>query len=110
MSVKLVAYARQDGNKLYCGVAPLLVPKTHILASVNGVYNAIVTSCDMLGDVLFYGQGAGGIATASAVVSDIIECLCIGSDIHDTLCWGNEPYNEIEEAIKPLSALSDVVV
>ncbi len=110
MSIKLVAYARQDVNKLYCGVAPLLVPKSNILSSINGVYNGVVANCDMLGDVLFYGQGAGGIATASAIVSDIMECIAIGSSIHDTLCWNEEPYGEISGSVNSLSPLSDVVV
>ncbi len=110
MSVKLVAYAREDGNTLYCGVAPLLVPKSNILASINGVYNGVVAKCDMLGDVLFYGQGAGGIATASAVVSDIAECSIIGTKIHDTLYWGEQQYENIAAAVAPLSTLSDVVV
>ncbi len=110
MSIKLVAYAREDGNTLYCGVTPLLVSKTNILSSVNGVYNAVVAKCDMLGDVMFYGQGAGGMATASAVVSDIVECCMIGSEIHKTLCWGEETYEKISDAVAPLSALTDVVV
>ncbi len=108
MSIKLIAYARMDGHKLYCGVSPLLVPKQHVLSSVHGVYNGLVTSCNMLGDVMFYGQGAGSVATASAVVSDILECVNIGTSIHDTLCWGVESYNEIAPQAATLSALSDV--
>ncbi len=110
MSVKLIAYATQDANKIYCGVAPLLIPKDHMLSSVNGVYNAVVADCDMLGDALFYGQGAGGVATASAVVSDIIEAATIGSSIHDTLCWTKQPYEKISDPVKPLSPLSAVVI
>ncbi len=110
MTVKLIAYARMDGHKLYCGVSPLLVPKQHMLSSVNGVYNGMVVSCNMLGDVLFYGQGAGGVATASAIVSDVLECVTIGSSVHDTLSWGKDGYVEIAQPVTPLSPLSDVAV
>ncbi len=109
MSVKLIAYAKLKANKLYCGVAPLLVSKGDMLSSVNGVYNAVVAECDMLGDVLFYGQGAGSVATASAVVADIVEAVTIGTSIHDTLCWNEKPYEQIADAIKPLSPLSEVI-
>ncbi len=108
MSVKLIAYARLDGHKLYCGVSPLLVPKQHVLSSVHGVYNGVVASCNMLGDVMFYGQGAGSVATASAVVSDILECMKIGTSVHDTLYWGEDKYDEIAPQVTPLSSLSDV--
>jgi homoserine dehydrogenase len=52
---------------------PALVPKIHVLASVGGVYNAIYLKGDVLGDTLYYGQGAGQDATASAVLGDIAD-------------------------------------
>ncbi|MBT6450720.1 MAG: ACT domain-containing protein, partial [Verrucomicrobiales bacterium] len=52
---------------------PALVPKSHVLASVGGVYNAIYLKGDVLGDTLYYGQGAGQDATASAVLGDIAD-------------------------------------
>ncbi len=110
--VKLVAYAAADENNIKCGVSPMLVPKDHVLAAVNGVYNAVVAQCDMLGDVLFYGQGAGGLATASAIVADVLDSVRIGTDIHKTLCWGDELPQEagkIAPAVAPLSHLSEVV-
>ena len=54
-------------------VHPVLLPKSHPLASVNGVYNAIFVRGNAVGEALFYGQGAGSLPTASAVVSDIID-------------------------------------
>ena len=54
-------------------VAPGLVTASHPLYSVDGVFNAILVKGNMAGDIMFYGQGAGKLATASAVVSDIIE-------------------------------------
>ena len=54
-------------------VHPTLIPKDHVLASVNGVFNAVAVNGDVVGETLFYGRGAGQDATASAVISDIAE-------------------------------------
>ena len=54
-------------------VAPKLITSSHPLYSVDGVFNAILVKGNMVGDVMFYGQGAGKLATASAVVSDVID-------------------------------------
>lgn len=54
-------------------VHPTLVPESHVLASVNGVFNAIAVDGDVVGETLFYGRGAGQDATASAVISDLAE-------------------------------------
>ncbi len=54
-------------------VYPALVPNTHVLASVNGVFNAILVRGDVVGDTLYYGRGAGQDATASAVLSDLAD-------------------------------------
>jgi len=53
-------------------VHPTLIPKTHLLASVMGVNNAIHVSSDLAGNLLFYGPGAGQMSAASAVVADIV--------------------------------------
>jgi homoserine dehydrogenase len=60
-----------DG-KLEVRVNPTLVPKTHMLASVSDVFNAVLVDGSMTGDTLYYGRGAGRAATASAVISDIV--------------------------------------
>ncbi|HWD18946.1 MAG TPA: homoserine dehydrogenase [Verrucomicrobiae bacterium] len=54
-------------------VYPALVPNTHVLASVNHVFNAVFVRGDVVGDTLFYGRGAGKDATASAVLSDVAD-------------------------------------
>ncbi|MBR5968925.1 MAG: homoserine dehydrogenase [Lachnospiraceae bacterium] len=74
-TIKLVAEAKLEGGAVGAVVAPFLVPMSHALASVNGVFNACIVHGNMLGDVMFYGQGAGRDATASAVVSDMIDAL-----------------------------------
>ena len=54
-------------------VYPALIPNAHVLASVNGVFNAVFVRGDVVGDTLFYGRGAGKDATASAVLSDVAD-------------------------------------
>ncbi|MBO7407214.1 MAG: homoserine dehydrogenase [Clostridia bacterium] len=74
-AVKLIAGSRFEDGKVYISVEPKLVRRGHLLSDVNSVYNAILTKGSYTGDTLFYGQGAGKEATASAVVGDIIELL-----------------------------------
>jgi homoserine dehydrogenase len=70
--MKLLAIGEKEGNELNCRVHPVLVSKSHLLASVNYEFNAIHLRGDAVGDVMFYGRGAGEMPTASAVVADII--------------------------------------
>ncbi|WP_329789307.1 homoserine dehydrogenase [Lentzea sp. DG1S-22] len=53
-------------------VHPAMIPRTHPLASVNGAFNAVFVEADAAGEMMFYGQGAGGAPTASAVVGDLV--------------------------------------
>lgn len=63
----------QDGknHSIQVSVYPALVPDSHVLASVNDVFNAVFLRGDIVGDTLYYGRGAGQDATASAVLSDL---------------------------------------
>jgi homoserine dehydrogenase len=61
------------GPRLQVSVYPALIPNAHVLASVNGVFNAVFVRGDAVGDTLFYGRGAGKDATASAVLSDLAD-------------------------------------
>lgn len=71
--LKLVADARQVDGRLQLSVGPVFLPKDHPLAHVDGSYNAVVVDADPVGQVMFYGPGAGGGPTASAVLGDVIE-------------------------------------
>ncbi len=73
MAIKLLSFSKREGGKVTAMVAPYLVKREDPLYLVNGVFNAIFVHGNMLGDAMFYGQGAGKEATASAVVSDVIE-------------------------------------
>jgi homoserine dehydrogenase len=71
--IKLIGATHKEGDKIYTYVSPVMFNKEHPLAGVSDVFNAIFVKGNMLGDAMFYGQGAGKDATASAVVSDIID-------------------------------------
>ena len=71
--IKPLAIAKQIEHELEVRVHPTLLAKTHLLANVNDVYNAIYVHGDMVGSELFYGRGAGQNPAASSVVSDIAD-------------------------------------
>ncbi len=71
--IKLIGKARRQENGIQCLVAPMLIPKTSLLASVNDVFNAVLVRGNAVDDVVFYGKGAGKLPTASAVVADVID-------------------------------------
>jgi homoserine dehydrogenase len=75
-TIKLLGIAKQIAGKkpgVQVSVYPALIPNAHVLASVNGVFNACFVRGDIVGDTLFYGRGAGKDATASAVLSDVAD-------------------------------------
>ena len=71
--IKPLAIAKEQEHELEVRVHPTLLAKTHLLANVNGVYNAIYVHGDMVGSELFYGRGAGQNPAASSVLSDIAD-------------------------------------
>ncbi|WP_104753679.1 homoserine dehydrogenase [Helicobacter salomonis] len=70
--LKLLATARCCDQQLMLAVRPTLIPQAHFLAQVDGVMNGVVVGGDCVGETFFYGAGAGGLASASAVVSDLM--------------------------------------
>ncbi len=73
--IKLIGRAKlNDNGKISATVGPCLIQNHSQLASVDDVFNAILVRGDAIGDVVFYGKGAGKLPTASAVVADIIDC------------------------------------
>ncbi|MCL2837989.1 MAG: homoserine dehydrogenase [Oscillospiraceae bacterium] len=73
--IKLVGMASKVGDKVFAKVCPVMMDKSHPLAGVEDVFNGVLLHADNVGDVLFYGRGAGKLPTASAVVADIIDVM-----------------------------------
>lgn len=76
MVIKLIGRARKtEDGKYFVTVYPAMVSRKHVLANVEDVFNAVLVRGDAVGDVMFYGRGAGKLPTASAVVADIVDCV-----------------------------------
>lgn len=73
-TIKLLGLAKEENGGLYAMVSPFLISKSHPLCIVNDVFNAVCVHGNMLGDSMYYGRGAGKLPTASAVVSDVVDC------------------------------------
>jgi homoserine dehydrogenase len=71
--VKLLAVAERDEGRVAVRVHPAMVPKTHPLASVREAFNAVFVEGEEVGELMLLGRGAGGAATASAIVGDVVE-------------------------------------
>ena len=72
-SIKLLGIAKKVGNEIELRVHPVMIPEDKMIAKVDGVMNGISVIGDKVGETMFYGAGAGGDATASAVVANIID-------------------------------------
>ncbi len=72
-AIKLMAIARRTPSGIDVRVHPTMIPLSHPLAGVSGVYNAIYVTGDAVGETMFFGEGAGSLPAASAVVGDVIE-------------------------------------
>ncbi len=93
-SIKLIGRAKPEGEGLLCMVSPALLPKESPLAGISGVFNGILVRGNAIGDVLFYGQGAGKLATASAVVADMID-MAKSKDYVSSLSWVDDGKNYV---------------
>jgi homoserine dehydrogenase len=101
-AIKLLAIAKRTDNGVEARVHPVFITEDALLAKVDGVYNAIDIEGDLVGKVIFYGQGAGPLPTSSAVVADVIN---IAQSINRGLeCIPKWPFGG-EQTIKPMSAI-----
>jgi len=71
-TVKLLAICERSGDGVAVRVHPAMIPRSHPLASVGGAYNAVFVEAKSAGQLMFYGAGAGGTPTASAVLGDVV--------------------------------------
>lgn len=88
--IKLLAIGKKEGNRIEVRVHPTMIPNTHPLASVRGVFNAVFLTGNAVDDVMLYGRGAGRMPTASAVVSDVIYA-CHADKHHKYVTFKNLP-------------------
>lgn len=72
-TIKLFGTSKIIDGKVFSMVAPFIVTKDHMLGNVSDVFNGILVNGNMLGEIMFYGKGAGKLPTASAVVSDMVD-------------------------------------
>jgi len=86
-NIKLLAIAKNLKDSIEVRVHPTLLPKSHILSNVDGVYNAIYIQSDLADDLFLYGQGAGGEPTSSGIISDIANII---SDMQKTEDKGSD--------------------
>lgn len=95
-SIKLIGKAVRAGDKISACVAPTLVRRSNPLSGISDVYNGVLVNGNAIGDVMFYGRGAGKLPTASAVVSDIIEIATfITHPTHSIPVWERLTDDEI---------------
>jgi homoserine dehydrogenase len=101
-AIKLLAIGKQGDNLIEVRVHPVFIPEESLLAKVDGVYNAILVEGDLVGRVLFYGEGAGALPTSSAVIADVV------SAAQDILSGGGSRarwWLEPGKKIKPMAEL-----
>lgn len=88
-SIKLFGTSRKEEEKVFACVTPVMINANHPLYSVNDVFNGIYVRGNVLGDVMFYGSGAGKLPTASAVMADVIDAVKhLGTNI--MTIWSNK--------------------
>lgn len=100
-TIKLFGRSTHKNDKYYAMVAPFMVTPDSPLYSVQNVFNAILVHGNMQGDTMYYGKGAGKLATASAVVADVIDCAKhLGK--HIGIVWSEEklPLASIDSAVR----------
>ena len=96
-SIKHLGIAKKDGDKYQLGVYPALVSKSEVIANVDGVLNSVMVQNNYLGSYVATGAGAGGNATASAIVADIVQTSRV---------IVNKNYSETNERYIPDSSVS----
>ncbi len=74
-SVKLIGHTELLDEKILCMVSPRLIPASNPLSGISDVFNGVLVDADMVGQVMFYGPGAGKLPTASAVCADIVDIV-----------------------------------
>lgn len=101
--IKLLAIGKRTERGIEVRVHPTIIPSSHPLAAVNDVFNAVFVRSNAAGELMFYGRGAGGLPTASAVVGNIVEA--VNNFLHrdrgriGCTCYKREPLLPMEEIV-----------
>lgn len=101
-AIKLLAIARRQEAGIELSVEPTLVPREHPLAAVRGSFNSVVIEASGAGRLMFYGRGAGGAPTASAVLSDVVAAAAkrvYGGRAPRELAYADLPILSPEDAV-----------
>ena len=101
--IKLLGIAEETDGAVGVRVHPALVPQAHPLASVRDSFNAVFVEAEAVGDLMFYGRGAGSLPTASAVVGDIVS-------VARGVLSGERPFNGAHRSSKTVRPIEDVRV
>ena len=96
-AIKLIGRVKKTEKGLVAMVSPALVKKNSPLGNISDVYNGVLVRGSDLGDVMFYGKGAGKAPTASAVLSDVIDAVSAGGNIRK-LGWVDAPHNTLVDS------------
>ncbi len=97
--IKLIGRAKKVDGKIEIAVSPALVRETSPLAVINDVFNGVFVRGDFVGDTMFYGRGAGKLPTASAVVSDVLDCAV---SPEEQLIWEDAKDSDIKTDVSDM--------
>ena len=96
-TVKLIGYTEIKDGKIFAFVSPRMIPAGNPLSTIDGVFNGVLVSANMVGEVMFYGPGAGKLPTASAVVADIIDIIANMDSEVKPIVWEEASESELAD-------------
>ncbi len=96
-TIKLIGYTEIKDDKLIAFVSPRMVPSANPLCRIDDVFNGVLVDANMVGEVMFYGPGAGKLPTASAVVADIIDIIAARNTEPKVIEWVQASESDISD-------------
>ncbi|MBJ41596.1 MAG: homoserine dehydrogenase [Gammaproteobacteria bacterium] len=106
-TIKHIGVTKENNDLVECRVHPMLVPKDNILSQVHNVMNAVLVSGERFGSSMFYGHGAGGDATASAVIANLVEAINFDQNIDRTNLKISESIGTKNKKIKEIDDIEN---
>ena len=97
LSIKLIGYTEIKDGKVLALVSPRAIPSSNPLSHIDDVFNGVLVNANMVGEVMFYGPGAGKLPTASAVVADIIDVIENRDNSPAPIKWGVAAADDIAD-------------